>query len=173
MKRGYIQVYTGPGKGKTTAALGLALRAVGQGLRVCIIQFMKSSKQAGEVQAAGLLAPRLSIYPMGPRGFIREKPRPVDYRMAQKALDFSRDVIEGEDHDVVILDEVNMAVYLGLISVEALLALMDSKPTSVELVLTGRDAHPEVIEKADLVTEMSAVKEYYDQGVTARKGIEV
>lgn len=172
LKRGYIQVYTGPGKGKTTAALGLALRAVGRGLRVCVIQFMKCNKRAGEVQAAGLLAPRLSIYPMGPRGLIQGKPRPIDYEMARSALDFSRNVIKEKAHDVVILDEVNMAVHFGLITVEDLLALMEDRPKSVELVLTGRDAHPKIIEKADLVTEMLAVKEYYDKGVKARKGIE-
>jgi len=173
VKRGYIQVYTGPGKGKTTAALGLALRAVGHGLGVCMVQFMKNDKEAGEVRAAGLLAPHLSIHPMGPKGFVRGAPRPIDYRMARKALDFSRNIIQSEDYDVVILDEVNMAVSFGLITVQDLLALMDQKPDAVELVLTGRDAHPEVIEKADLVTEMEAIKHYFDRGIAARKGIEV
>lgn len=172
MKRGYIQVYTGSGKGKTTAALGLALRAAGHGLRVCVVQFMKSNRQAGEVRAAELLAPHLSIHPMGPKGFIRGRPRPIDYQMARRALDLSRDAIQREDYDVVILDEINMAVHFGLVTVEQVLALMDLKPNAVELVLTGRDASPEVIEKADLVTEMVPIKHYFDRGVTSRKGIE-
>lgn len=172
MKRGYIQVYTGSGKGKTTAALGLALRAVGHGFRVCMIQFMKNDKETGEVRAADLLAPHLSIHPMGPRVFIRGKPKPIDYQMARKALDLSKSVIQKEDYDVVILDEVNMAIHFGLITVEDVLALMDLKPNSVELVLTGRNARPEVIEKADLVTEMVAIKHYFDRGIAARKGIE-
>jgi len=172
MKRGYIQVYTGSGKGKTTAALGLALRAVGHGLRVCVIQFMKNDKEAGEVHAAELLTPHLTVYPMGPKGFIRGTPRPIDYEMAQKALDLSKNVIQREDHDVVILDEVNMAVHFGLITVQEVLALMDRKPDSVELVLTGRDARSEVIERADLVTKMVAIKHYFDRGIAARKGIE-
>jgi cob(I)alamin adenosyltransferase len=172
MKRGYIQVYTGSGKGKTTAALGLALRAVGHGLRVCMVQFMKNDRNAGEVRAAVLLSPNLAIHPMGPKGFVRGTPRLVDFRMARRALDLARNVIKREDYDVVILDEVNVAVHLGIIAVEDLLALIDLKPKSVELVLTGRDTHPEVIEKADLVTEMVAVKHYFDKGVEARKGIE-
>lgn len=92
--------------------------------------------------------------------------------MARSALDFSRNIIKEKAYDVVILDEVNMAVHFGLITVEDLLALIGDKPKSVEFVLTGRDAHPKIIEKADLVTEMLAVKEYYDKGVKARKGIE-
>lgn len=172
VKRGYIQVYTGSGKGKTTAALGLALRAVGRGLRVCMVQFMKNDKHVGEVRAADLLAPYLSIHPMGPKGFIRGTPRPIDYQMARKALDFSRDVIQKEEHDVVILDEINMAVHFGLITVHDVLALMDLKADAVELVLTGRDARQEVIEKADLVTEMVAIKHYFNRGVAARNGIE-
>lgn len=172
MKKGYVQVYTGSGKGKTTAALGLALRAVGHGLRVCMIQFMKNDMEVGEVRAAGLLAPQLSIHPMGPKGFIRGAPRPADYRMARQALDLSKNVIQSGNYDVVILDEVNMAVHFGLITVGDVLALMDAKPESLEIVLTGRNAHPEVIEKADLVTEMVSVKHYFDKGVAARKGIE-
>jgi cob(I)alamin adenosyltransferase len=172
LKRGYIQVYTGSGKGKTTAALGLALRAVGHGLRVCVVQFMKNDRETGELQTARLLQPRLSIHPMGPPGFIRKKPRPIDYEMAQKALDFSKSMILDEEYDVVILDEVNVAIHFGLISVDDLLALINAKPDSVELVLTGRNARPEIIERADLVTEMVAIKEYFEKGVAARKGIE-
>lgn len=137
-----------------------------------MVQFMKHDKRTGEVQAADLLAPHLSIHPMGPRGIIRGKPRPIDYQMAQKALNLSKTVIIEKAYDVVILDEVNVAVHFGLVPLRDLLALMDLKPDSVELVLTGRDAPPEVIEKADLVTEMSAIKHYFDKGVAARRGIE-
>jgi len=124
MDKGYIQVYTGPGKGKTTAALGLALRAVGHGLRVCIVQFMKNDRGTGEIRAAELLATRLSIYPMGPKGFITGKPRSVDYEMARKALDFSRDVVQSEEFDVVILDEVNVAMHYGLFPVQEIVDLI-------------------------------------------------
>ena len=172
MKRGYTQVYTGDGKGKTTAALGLALRAVGRDLRVYMVQFMKNDKDAGEIRAAELFGPRLSIHPMGAKGFVRGTPRPIDYQMAQKALDLSNHLLESGKYDVIILDEINMAVHLGLISLQDVLALMDIKPDSVELVMTGREAHPEVIEKADLVTEMVNVKHYFETGVKARNGIE-
>ena len=172
MKQGYIQVYTGSGKGKTTAALGLALRAIGHGLRVCVVQFMKNDREAGEVRVAGLLKPHLTIHPMGPKGFIRGTPRPIDYQMARKALDFSRNVLQEGGHDVVILDEVNMAVHFGLVSVQDVLDLMALRPNAVELILTGRDARPEVIERADLVTEMVAVKHYFDRGIAAREGID-
>jgi cob(I)alamin adenosyltransferase len=172
MRKGYIQVYTGSGKGKTTAALGLALRAVGHGLRVCVIQFMKNDKEAGEIRAAKLLAPHLSIRPMGPKGFVLKHPTPLDYQMAREALDLSRAIIGAGDYDVVILDEINVAVHLNLITVEDLLMLMDLKPVSVELILTGRDARPEVIQRADLVTDMISIKHYFDKGIAARRGIE-
>jgi len=172
MKRGYIQIYTGSGKGKTTAALGLALRAVGHGLRVCMVQFMKNDRHVGEVLAARLLAPNLSIFPMGPRGFIRDTPRPVDVQMAREALEFSRRSIEEEKNDLIILDEINVALHFGLLTLGDVLGLIDLKPRSTELILTGRDAPPELIKRADLVTEMTAVKHYFDRGVQARKGIE-
>ena len=172
MKRGYTQVYTGDGKGKTTAALGLAVRAGGRGLRVYMVQFMKNDQEAGEIRAAELLGPRLSIRPMGAKGFVRGTPRPIDCQMAQKALDLSNRLLQSGEYDVIILDEINMAVHLGLITLQDVLALMDAKPDSVELVMTGREAHPEVIEKADLVTEMVNVKHYFERGVKARNGIE-
>ena len=170
--RGYVHVYTGSGKGKTTAALGLALRAVGHGLQVCVVQFMKSDRQVGEVRAAARLAPHLSIHPMGPKGFIRKTPRPIDHDMARKALEFSRDVIQQDDYDVIILDEINVAVQYGLITVHDVLALTDLKPEAIELVLTGRDAHPKIIERADLVTEMLDIKHPFNEGVEKRRGIE-
>jgi cob(I)alamin adenosyltransferase len=133
---------------------------------------MKTDQEAGEVRAAHLLAPYLSIHPMGRKGFLKGAPEPVDYKMARKALAFCREVIEKKGHDVVILDEINVAVHYGLITVHDALALMDLKPDTLELVLTGRDAPPEVIKRADLVTEMVAVKHYFDKGIPSRKGIE-
>jgi len=166
--KGMIQVYTGDGKGKTTASLGLALRAVGHGRKVIMLQFLKA-QDTGERVSAQQLAPLLTIIPMGRAGFINPaKPEPEDKRMAKKALDYAKELIRLKACDILILDEVNIAVAFGLIAVEDLLAVMDSRPEEMELVLTGRNAHPKVMEKADLVTEMKNIKHYYDQGVPER-----
>jgi len=173
LEQGQIQVYTGNGKGKTTAALGLALRAVGRELKVFIIQFMKGGGPYGEHLAAPRLAPYLTIVQTGREGWVnRENPDPEDVRLAREALAMAeRAVAEGE-YDLVILDEVNGAVSFGLIGVDDVLALMKRKQPSVELVLTGRNAADRVIEAADLVTEMREIKHYYKAGVPARIGIE-
>jgi cob(I)alamin adenosyltransferase len=169
-----IQVYTGTGKGKTTAALGLAMRALGHGLKVYIIQFMKGNIRYGEVETARQLSPNVVIKQMGRETFVdRNNPDKVDIELAQKGFQLAKEVIAGEEYDIVILDEINVAVEYGLISLEALLNLLDSKPPHVELILTGRDAKREVIEKADLVTEMVEVKHYYGNGIHSRDGIEV
>jgi cob(I)alamin adenosyltransferase len=169
-----IQVYTGTGKGKTTAALGLAMRALGHGLKVYIIQFMKGNIRYGEVETARQLSPNVVIKQMGRETFVdRNNPDKVDIELAQKGFQLAKEVIAGEEYDIVILDEINVAVEYGLISLEALLNLLDSKPPHVELILTGRDAKREVIEKADLVTEMVEVKHYYRNGIHSRDGIEV
>ena len=171
--QGMIQVYTGDGKGKTTAALGLACRAVGHGLKVFIIQFMKGDTQSGEVETAKRLAPSLTIRQMG-RGFMvrREHPDPEDIQCAHEAIALAGETIRGGEYDIVILDEINVAVALGLVDKEAVLQLMDERPSHVELILTGRDAASEIIEQADLVTEMRAIKHYFHQGIQAREGIE-
>jgi len=174
MKRGLIQVYTGNGKGKTTAALGLALRAAGHGLRVLMIQFMKGNIQYGELEASKRLSPYLTIKQMGRETFVsRTNPDPVDVELAKKGLSLAREAIQSQSYDIVILDEINVAVDYGLIPLSEVLDLMDSKPASVELILTGRYAKPEILEKADLVTEMVERKHYYQKGIQSREGIEI
>ena len=173
LDKGYIQVYTGNSKGKTTAALGLAMRAVGRGLMVCMIQFMKGGGPYGEHFAAEKLAPYLTIISTGRGGWVnRTKPDPEDVRLAQEALQLAEEVINSQKYDLVILEEVNGAVMFGLIEVERLLTLMANKPPATELILTGRGADPRVIDAADLVTEMQEIKHYYKAGVPARLGIE-
>jgi len=172
LKQGLIQVYTGDGKGKTTAALGLALRAAGHGLQVYIIQFMKGWPNYGELVSVQHL-PNVTLRQFGRPEFVnRENPDPEDIRMAWEALEHARQVIASGDYDVVILDEVNVAVDYDLIRLDDVLALMEDKPEHVELVLTGRGAHTELVKRADLVTEMLAIKHPYNAGVMGRKGIE-
>jgi cob(I)alamin adenosyltransferase len=174
MERGLIQVYTGNGKGKTTAALGLAFRAVGQGLRVLVIQFMKGSIHYGELQSALKLSPNLTIRRIGREMFVsKSDPDPIDLELAREGLLFARKAIENREYDIVILDEINVAIDYGMIPLSELLKLIDSKPKTVELILTGRNAKPEVMERADLVTEMVERKHYYEKGIQARKGIEI
>ena len=173
MEQGMVQVYTGDGKGKTTAALGLALRAVGRGFKVCVVQFIKGGGVYGEHLAARQLEPLLTIHQTGRDGWIfRDKLEGEDIRIAQEALEFAREAINSGSYDLVILDEINGAVWFGILSVDDLLEMIESKPSRVELVLTGRSAHSRVIEAADLVTEMREIKHYYQQGVDARIGIE-
>jgi len=173
LEKGLVQVYTGNGKGKTTAALGLAFRAVGRELRVCMIQFVKGCDPCGEHLAAHRLAPYFTIVQMGHKGWLgREAPGPEAVRMAREAFAMAREAAVGGRYDLVILDEINMAVSHGLVSVDELLTLIREKGEMVELVLTGRNAAPEVVAAADLVTEMREVKHYFKAGVRARIGIE-
>ena len=174
LSKGMIQVYTGDGKGKTTAALGLACRAVGHGFKVIMIQFLKGNLEYGELQTARKLAPYLTIKQMG-RGCLlerKEHPEPEDIAAAQEAMALAREILRGGDYNIVILDEINVALDLGLIDKEAVIQLMDERPSHVELILTGRYAPSEIIERADLVTEMKEIKHYYEQGIPARMGIE-
>ncbi len=174
MERGLIQVYTGDGKGKTTAALGLALRAVGHGLRVLIVQFMKGTKGEGEVESARKLSPLLTIKMIGRDTFVsKTAPDSVDIQLAQEGFSLVKKALENQEYDIIILDEINLAVDYGLIPLADLLQLMDLKPQGVELVLTGRNPKQEVLEKADLVTEMVERKHYYKKGMKAREGIEI
>ncbi len=168
-----IQVYTGNGKGKTTAALGLALRAAGRKMMVCMIQFMKGGGPYGEHLAAPMLAPYLTIIRTGREGrVIREAPAPEDLREASEGVAHARQALAEGKYGVVILDEINGAVACGLIPVDEVISLMESKPPDVELVLTGRNAHERIIAVADLVTEMQEIKHYFRSGVVARMGIE-
>ena len=173
LERGCVHVYTGDGKGKTTAALGLALRALGHGLRVFVVQFMKGNIEYGELEMARRLAPQLEIRQMGRETFVsKENPEAIDIEWARDGLRLARKVIEAGQHDLVILDEINVAVDFQLLPLEEVLELLRDKPDHVELILTGRYAHPDIIESADLVTEMRNIKHYYDRGVEARVGIE-
>jgi cob(I)alamin adenosyltransferase len=172
LDKGYIQVYTGNGKGKTTAALGLTLRAVGAGLRVFFVQFTKG-RTCSEHATLKRLAPQVRFALYGSDRFIFGKPSEEDIAAARQGMQEVGEVIRSQECDVVVLDEANVAVKLGLLDPEDLLALMDDKPPTLELIITGRDAHPRIIERADLVTEMRCLKHYYDtQGVAARAGIE-
>jgi cob(I)alamin adenosyltransferase len=173
LDRGCVQVYTGNGKGKTTAALGLAFRAVGRGLRVCMFQFIKGGGKYGEHLLAEQLAPLLTIIQSGRPGWVNTKDITEDRAVAQAALLQATELLTSGNYDLVILDEINGAVGFGLIDVEQVLELIRLKPERVELVLTGRNAHELVIKAADLVTEMHEVKHYYTAGVPARTGIEM
>jgi cob(I)alamin adenosyltransferase len=170
---GRIQVFTGEGKGKTTAALGLAVRAIGRGLKVFMVQFLKAPDTSGEHLAVQSLAPMLIIKAMGRKGFIgKNGSDPLDSSMAEHALEEARTAMLGGSYDVIILDEVNMALHLGLISLQGLMEFLDAKPDNVELVLTGRYARPEIISRADAVQEMKKIKHHFDKGGKARKGFE-
>jgi len=172
MKKGLIQVYTGNGKGKTTAALGLALRAVGHGMKVLMIQFMKGEPY-GELESSKRLSPHLTLIQVGRETFIsRSNPDPKDLQLAQEGFGMAKKAVQNKEYDIVILDEINLAVDYGLISIADILQLIDSKPEEIELILTGRNVKREILEKADLVTEMVDRKHYYEKGVPARKGIE-
>ncbi len=171
LKKGYIQIYTGDGKGKTTAALGLALRAAGAGLNVYIGQFIKSGDYS-EIKALSRHADRITVQQFGRGRFIKGNPAPDDVAEAQKGLQAIRAALASGDYQVVVMEEGSVAVMCGLFGVEEILEIMSTKPDSVELVITGRGADPRVIARADLVTEMTAVKHYYQTGVPARLGIE-
>lgn len=173
-RKGLIIVHTGPGKGKTTAALGTALRAVGQGLRVLMVQFIKGSWHYGELDAAKMLGDEhLKILPMG-RGFVKvgaEKPDPEDVRLVEEAWHLAFDKISGGEYDLVILDEINYAISYRMLSPEVVVQGLKAKPEMVHVILTGRNAHPAIVEIADLVTEMREVKHPYPD-VAAQRGIE-
>ncbi len=169
--RGYVHVYTGDGKGKTSAALGLALRAAGAGLPVFIAQFAKARPSA-ERAALARLGPLVAVHCCGRPSFVLGAPAPEDLAAARDGIDHVRRVLAEGRYRVVILDEAATAAAAGLLGVDALLALIDAKPDAVELVITGRNADARLIARADLVTEMRAVKHYFAAGVPAREGIE-
>ena len=170
---GYIQVYTGNGKGKTTAALGLALRAAGHGLRTYVAQFLKS-QPTGEIEAAKRLAPLVRIKQFGREGFVVVKDclDDEDTSRARAGLEKALEAMLSGDYRIVILDEVNTAVHFKILPEQEVLDFLDKRPTGVEVVLTGRYAPDSFIARADLVTEMTALKHYYDRGIKAREGIE-
>jgi cob(I)alamin adenosyltransferase len=169
--KGYVQVYTGDGKGKTTASIGLAIRAAGAGLNVFIAQFLKQGDYS-EIRALSRFSDRITIEQFGLGGFIVGEPSPEDIQAAVNGLNRAKEVMAGGKVDIIILEEANRAASRGLLPVQALLDMIHQKPDSVELVITGREADPAVIEAADLVTEMNCIKHYYQKGVPARTGIE-
>ena len=177
MSTGYVQVYTGPGKGKTTAAFGLALRAVCAGKKVYIGQFIKSmayheNRLVELLQGADESYGQLTIELLGRGCFINKNPDPVDVQLAQAALQRCAALLAQGDYDVVILDELNVALYFGLVQTEEVLKALAGRAPQVEVVITGRRAPQALLDVADLVTEMQEVKHYYAQGVLSREGID-
>jgi len=171
--KGYVQVYTGNCKGKTTAALGLAFRAAGHGLKTYFGQFMKG-QHYGELEAAKFMQPYITIEQYGKPGWVhvQKPPKEEDVRLAQEGLKRAREAMFSGKYDIIVFDEITTAHYFQLISLKDMLEIITSKPDGVEVIFTGRYAPPEVIAAADLVTEMVEVKHYYQKGVQAREGIE-
>jgi cob(I)alamin adenosyltransferase len=173
--RGLLIVYTGPGKGKTTCALGTAFRAVGQGLRVLIVQFIKGSWHYGELDAAKILGDdKFEIRPMG-RGFVKvggAQTDPEDIRLCEECWETGRRAIVSGEYDLVILDEINYVVSYGLLDVDKVVEALRQRPERVHVICTGRNAHPRLVELADVVTEMREVKHPYSKGILAQRGID-
>jgi cob(I)alamin adenosyltransferase len=174
IRRGLIIVNTGPGKGKTTAAIGTALRAVGQGMRVLMLQFLKGSWHYGELDAVQVFGDKFFMKQMG-RGFVKvgaEKPDPEDVRMVEEAWSEAEAAIASGTWDLVILDEINYAISYGMLDPAKVVEGLKKKPDMVHVILTGRNAHASLVELADTVTEMRQVKHAYEKGVMAQRGIE-
>ncbi|NPA75209.1 MAG: cob(I)yrinic acid a,c-diamide adenosyltransferase [Euryarchaeota archaeon] len=168
---GYIHVYTGNGKGKTTAAFGLAMRAAGRGKKVCIVQFMKPDNGYGEQISARKLG--IEVYSFGTNKFVNKKnPRKEDIELAEAGLKLSREKMASGDYDLLVLDEINVALNYKLLDVNDILDMLKSRPQRTEIVLTGRYVPDEIVQIADLVTEMREVKHYFRKGILAREGIE-
>ncbi|MCX7794275.1 MAG: cob(I)yrinic acid a,c-diamide adenosyltransferase [Thermodesulfovibrionales bacterium] len=172
---GLILVITGYGKGKTTSALGIALRAVGHNMKVCIIHFMKGDMYSGEIDGVKRLYPNVELHLTG-KGFcgLYGNPYPFEEHRAnaQNAINLAMEKMKSGNYDILILDEINNALKLKLVDLEQVLELLDKKPPLMHLVLTGRDAHPEVIKRAHTVTEMKEIKHAYRQGIEPQKGID-
>jgi cob(I)alamin adenosyltransferase len=168
---GYVHVYTGDGKGKTTAAIGLAIRAAGAGLRVLFTQFIKGMTSS-EIEALKMFSDQISVKQYGQGRFLRGEPCLEDTSAAEQGLTQIERALTDNTYDVIVLDEANVAVECNLFSVDRLVKLIASKPPDVEIVITGRNAHPCLLDHADVVTEMKEIKHYYRKGITARVGIE-
>jgi cob(I)alamin adenosyltransferase len=171
--KGYVQVYTGGGKGKTTAALGLALRAAGHGLKTYIGQFLKG-QDYGELASVKKISPFITVEQFGRKGFIHvtENPDEEDFQRAKDGLEKCFKAMKSSKYQIIILDEINVAVHFKLLTENQVHQFLDKKPEGIEIVLTGRYAPESFIKRADLVTDMKEIKHYYKQGVQARKGIE-
>jgi cob(I)alamin adenosyltransferase len=173
IERGLVQIYTGASKGKTTAALGLTLRAVGHGFKVYILQFMKGNQYYGELTGLQRLEPECRIEQFGAPGWVHKGgAKPEDRFEAEKGLLRAHEIITSGDFDIVILDEIINAIWFELITEDEVIHLIDQKPEHVELVLTGRNASERLKDKAHLVTEMVQIKHPYEKGISARLGIE-
>ncbi|MBE0426323.1 MAG: cob(I)yrinic acid a,c-diamide adenosyltransferase [Nitrospirae bacterium] len=174
-KVGIVMVVTGQGKGKTTSALGIALRAVGYDMKVCIIEFIKGDMYSGEIDGIKRLSPNVELHLTG-KGFcgIMEDPYPFSEHRAnaQDALKLAKEKLFSGNFDILILDEINNALRLKLVDLPQILELIDNKPPLIHLILTGRDAHPEVIKRAHTVTEMKEIKHAYRLGIEPQKGID-
>ncbi|MFA5772705.1 MAG: cob(I)yrinic acid a,c-diamide adenosyltransferase [Thermoplasmata archaeon] len=171
-RKGFVHVYTGNGKGKTTAALGLALRAAGYGLKVYIIQFMKGCVTYGELRSSKHI-PNFTIKQFGRPDFVnKDNPAKIDIALAQKGLKHAEKILKNGKRDIVILDEINVAIEWNLIKLDDAIRLIKGKPQNVELILTGRYAPQKIIDMADLVTEMREIKHYYRKGIISREGID-
>jgi len=174
VRRGLIIVNTGPGKGKTTAAMGTALRAVGNGMKVLMLQFLKGSWHYGELDAVQAFGDRFTLKQMG-RGFVKvggAETDPEDIRMVEEAWDEATQAIRSGLWDLVVLDEINYAISYGMLDPERVAEVLRAKPEMVHVILTGRNAHPTIIDLADTVTEMRQLKHAYEKGVMAQRGIE-
>lgn len=172
-RRGLLMVYTGNGKGKTTAALGLALRAIGHGQRVYMLQFMKGDDKYGEIQAAKRYLPPLTIVQSGLPSFVTKgSPSEEDLALAGRGVALAREALSSGRYDLVILDEINVALEWGLVTLDDVTGIIRARPPELDLVLTGRYAHQAVIDAADLVSEVREVKHHYREGVRARAGVE-
>ena len=173
LQKGYIQVYTGNGKGKTTAALGQALRAAGRGLRILVVMLMKDFAY-GELKSLNQWNQLIRVEQYGNDRFVfrKQPPGDEDIQAAKIAVKRAREAMLSGRYDLVILDEVCVAIHFGLLETKEVVSLLKEKPPAVELILTGRYCPDELMAKADLVTEMQEIKHYYQNGVIARKGIE-
>lgn len=175
MESGLIIVYTGKGKGKTTAALGMALRAIGHNYKICMIQFIKGSWHYGEMSSSKKLEPDFELTAVG-KGFVGilddKTPKEVHQKIAKEAIEIAKEKIISEKYNIIILDEINYAVNLGLVELADVLDLIKNKPQGVTLVLTGNHVKQEIIDVADLVTEMKEIKHPFQRGIRAKKGID-
>lgn len=173
-ERGYVVILTGNGKGKTTSALGMAMRAVGHGIRVIMLQFLKGTWHYGELETAKRLEPDFILCPLG-SGFVHvnaDNPDPADMQTARKAWEACKEALFSGDYGMLILDEINNAIAYGLLPVDDVIDAIERRPQNLHVILTGRDAHPRLMELADLITEVKEVKHPYRHGASARKGIE-
>jgi cob(I)alamin adenosyltransferase len=171
-KLGLIQVFTGDGKGKTTAALGEALRACGHSYKVLIVQFMKGDIEYGEVKITSKI-PNMTLKQFGLPTFVKKgEPTEEDLKLAREGFQFAKDAIQNKKFDMVILDELNVAIDYGLLKLEPVLKLLKNRPDGIEIIITGRYAPQEILDIADLVSRIEEVKHPYQKGIQARKGVE-